>query len=138
MMSKILGIDFGTVRTGFALTDSARIIASPFQTVDTDDVFEFLKKLFEKEQIEIVVVGEAKRLNGQPSSITFAQQKFVVKLSKIFPDKKIVRVDEAFTSMEAARTLYMMGMKKKDRQNKGSLDKVSAALILQSYLDRRK
>ncbi len=136
-MTKILGIDYGTVRTGLALTDSARIIASPLQAVQTNEIFVFLEKLFQKESIEVVVIGEAKYLNGEASQTTVLQTKFVTQFAKKFPDKQVVRIDEAFTSIEAERSLHLMGMKKTDRQKKGNVDKVSAALILQSYLDQR-
>ncbi len=135
-MSKIIGIDYGLVRTGIAITDSARIVASPLQTVPTKELSAFLEKLFLKEKIEVVVIGEARYLNGEQSEITVAQQKFADGLKKKYPLLLIERINEAFTSQEAARSLITMGMKKSDRQNKGNLDMVSAALILRYYLDK--
>ncbi len=135
-MSKIIGIDYGLVRTGIAITDSARIVASPLQTVPTKELSAFLEKLFLKEKIEVVVIGEARYLNGEQSEITVAQQKFADGLKKKYPLLLIERIDEAFTSQEAARSLITMGMKKSDRQNKGNLDMVSAALILRYYMDK--
>ncbi len=135
-MSKIIGIDYGLVRTGIAITDSARIVASPLQTVPTKELSAFLEKLFLKEKIEVVVIGEARYLNGEQSEITVAQQKFADGLKKKYPLLLIERINEAFTSQEAARSLITMGMKKSDRQNKSNLDMVSAALILRYYLDK--
>jgi putative Holliday junction resolvase len=136
-MSKILGIDYGLVRTGIAITDSSRIIASPLQTVPTKELNVFLEKLFLKEKIEVVVIGEARYLNGESSDITIAQQKFADGLKKKYPLLIIERIDEAFTSQEAARSLIAMGMKKSERQNKGNLDMISAALILRYYIDKK-
>jgi len=136
-MAKILAIDYGLKRTGLAITDSLCIIGSPLTTVLTEDILKFLKDLFIKEKIDIIVVGKATRLNGESSSITESQEKFVTLLSKNFPDKKIERINEAYTSKMAAQALYQSGMKKKDRQKKENLDMVSAAIILQSYLNIR-
>jgi putative holliday junction resolvase len=136
-MSKILGIDYGLVRTGIAITDSSRIIASPLQTVPTKELNVFLEKLFLKEKIEVVVIGEARYLNGESSDITIAQQKFADGLKKKYPLLIIERIDEAFTSQEAARSLIAMGMKKSERQNKGNLDMISAALFLRYYMDKK-
>ncbi|MFN0032962.1 MAG: Holliday junction resolvase RuvX [Flavobacteriales bacterium] len=137
-LTKIVGIDYGTVRTGIAMTDSARIIAWPVQTVATKEVFGFLEKLFEKEKTEIVVVGEARYRDGSASEITGLQQKFVEQLQKKFPAIVIERVNEARTSIMAAELQLMLGMKKRDRAKKGNLDMMSAAFILQSYLDKLK
>ncbi len=136
-MYKVLGIDYGLKRTGFAITDAMQIIASPLDTIDTVKVFEYLEKLFSKEKIDTIVVGEARHLDGNASEITLAQQKFCAEILKKFPDKKIERIDEMFTSKLASQAMVMGGMKKKDRMNKGNLDKISAAIILQSYLESR-
>jgi putative Holliday junction resolvase len=136
-MPKILGIDYGVKRTGIAITDALCIIGSPLTTVLTADLFNYLDDLFRKESIDTLVLGEAKRLNGEASDITHRQEAFAQKLTKKYPDKKIVRVDETFTSKMAAQSLVMSGMKKSDRQKKENLDMVSAAIILQSYLDSR-
>lgn len=136
-MSKVLAIDYGMKRTGLAITDELRIIASPLETVDTSTIFIHLEKLLTKEKITEIVVGEARHLDGNPSEITFQQQKFCDQLLKKFPAIKIHRIDEMFTSKLASQALIMGGMKKKDRQNKGNLDKVSAAIILQSFLEQQ-
>lgn len=136
-MYKALGIDYGLKRTGLAITDALQMIASPLETIETPLLFDFLQKLFLKEKINVLVVGEARHLDGNASDITSAQQKFCDELTKKFPDKKIVRIDEMFTSKLASQAMLMGGMKKKDRKVKGNLDKISAAIILQSYLENK-
>jgi putative Holliday junction resolvase len=134
-MPKVLGIDYGKVRTGLAITDELQIIASPLQTVPTKDLLPALQKIIEKEKIFTIVLGEARRLDGSESDISIEQEKFATTLQKKFPTLKIVRVDEAFTSKMAAQSMIMSGMKKSDRQKKENLDMISAALILRSYLE---
>lgn len=135
-MSKVLAIDYGQKRTGIAITDSLRMIASPLETVDTIKIFEYLEKIIQKEKIIDIVVGEARHLDGNASEITLLQEKFCKEISKKFPSIVIHRIDEMYTSKLASQALVMGGMKKKDRQNKGNLDKVSAAIILQQFLDK--
>jgi len=134
-MSKALGIDFGTVRVGFAITDSARIIASPLETIPNSGSLQYLKKLIEKEKIVDVVVGEAKYLNGDSSEITLLQQEFVNKLTSQITQIRIHRVNEMFTSKLASQALLSSGLKQSARREKGNLDKISAAILLQSWLD---
>jgi putative Holliday junction resolvase len=136
-MYKALGIDYGLKRTGLAITDALQMIASPLETIETSLLFDFLQKLFLKEKINVLVVGEARHLDGNASDITLAQQKFCDELTKKFPDKKIIRIDEMFTSKLASQAMLLGGMKKKDRMVKGNLDKISAAIILQSYLENK-
>lgn len=135
-MSKVLGIDYGTVRTGIAITDSARIIASPLTTVKTAELIDYLGRIIAKEKISEVVVGEARRLNGEASEITRLQSVFVDTLSKKFPLIKVHRINEMYTSKMAAQSMITSGMKKSDRKDKGNIDMISAALLLQSFLDR--
>lgn len=136
IMAKALGIDYGLKRTGIAITDDLKIIASPLTTVATDALFEYLDKLFAKEKIDVVVIGEAKHLDGNASEITLLQEKFTKSFHQKFPDKKTERINEMFTSKMAGQSLAISGMKKSERQKKENLDMVSAAIILQSYLDR--
>ncbi len=136
-MAKALGIDYGQKRTGIAITDDLKMIASPLTTVVTNELFEYLEKLFAKEKIDVVVIGEAKYLDGNSSEITLLQERFVKLFLQKFPDKKVERINEMFTSKMAAQSLVVSGMKKSDRQKKENLDMVSAAIILQSYLDKR-
>jgi putative Holliday junction resolvase len=135
-MSKVLAIDYGQKRTGIAITDSLRMIASPLETVETGKIFEYLEKIILKEKIVDIVVGEARHLDGNASEITLLQEKFCKEINKKFPAVMIHRIDEMYTSKLASQALVMGGMKKKDRQNKGNLDKVSAAIILQQFLDQ--
>ena len=135
-MSKVLGIDYGTVRTGIAITDSARIIAAPLTTLATKNIWEELQKLIIKEKISEVVIGEARRLNGQASETTALQEKFTQQFIAKFPNITIHRINEMFTSKMAAQSMLTSGMKKSDRQEKGNIDMISAAILLQSFLDQ--
>jgi putative Holliday junction resolvase len=134
-MSKALGIDFGTVRIGLALTDSARIIASPLETIPNRGALLYLKNLIEKEKIVDVIVGEAKYLNGEQSDITALQQAFVLKLEAQNKSIRVHRVNEMYTSKMASQALFTSGAKQSVRREKGNLDKISAAILLQSWLD---
>lgn len=135
-MSRILAIDYGKKRTGLAVTDPMRIIASGLQTVETDKLFEFLKDYFSKEKIEIVIIGEPRQMDGTPSESAAMIDVFVAKFTTEFPNIKIERMDERFTSKMAMRSLVDSGVKKKKRQNKGLLDEISATIILQDYLNK--
>jgi putative holliday junction resolvase len=132
---KILGIDYGTVRTGLAITDELQIIASPLQTVETKRAIETIEQLIKKEKIIAIVVGEARHLNQQTSEITVIQDKFCKTLANKFPEIAIHRINEMYTSKMAAQSMLVSGMKKSDRAKKENLDMMSAAIILQSYLD---
>src|SRR5690554_5981007 len=135
-MSRILAIDYGKKRTGIAVTDPMRIIASGLKTVATPQLFVFLKEYFTQEKVEIVLVGEPKQMDGTPSESAEMITSFVDEFSKQFPFIKIERVDERFTSKMASRTLIDSGIKKKKRQDKALLDEVSATIMLQDYLNR--
>jgi len=134
-MPRVLAIDFGTKRTGLAVTDPLKILANPLETVETNQLMTFLKSYCAKEEVEALVLGLPIRLNGQDNEMTPRVLKLKQELEQIFPDKKIALVDERFTSKMAMQSMIAMGSKKKDRREKaGNLDKVSAAIILQSYL----
>ncbi len=135
-MSRIIAIDYGKKRTGLAITDPLKLIASGLQTVETDKIFVFLKDYFSKEKVETALVGEPKQMDGTPSESTEMIEKFVEKFKTEFPDIKLERVDERFTSKMASRTLIDSGLKKKKRQDKALLDEVSATIMLQDYLNR--
>lgn len=135
-MSRIIAIDYGKKRTGLAVTDPLRIIASGLQTVETNEIFSFLKNYFSKEKVEIALIGEPKQMDGTPSEISETIEKFTLKFKEEFPDIKVERVDERFTSKIASRTLIDSGLKKKKRQEKALLDEVSATIMLQDYLNR--
>lgn len=133
-MGRIVAIDFGLKRTGIAMTDELKIIASPLTTVESKELMNFLKNLVNKNKIETIVLGEPKRMNNEDTHIT--QNVYLLKeaLEKEFPVIKIVLVDERFTSKMAMQSMIDSGMKKKQRQEKGTVDMISAAIILQSYM----
>ena len=112
-----------------------QIIASALTTIDTPNIFTFLKDLLEKEEIDCFVVGEPKNLDGTPTDSTVITKEFVAKLSKKYPHISIKRIDERFTSKIAKQSILDAGIKKMKRRDKALVDKVSAAIILQSYLD---
>ncbi|WP_192348399.1 Holliday junction resolvase RuvX [Algoriphagus sp. Y33] len=137
-MPRILAIDLGTKRTGLAVTDSLKMLANPLETIETSKLLDYLKSYFIKEEVDTLVLGYPKRLNGQDNEMTPKVITMKDRLSKAFPDKRIELVDERFTSKMAMQSMISMGSKKKDRKEKaGNLDKVSAAIILQSYLERQ-
>ncbi len=135
-MARIMAIDYGSKRVGIAVTDSLQIIATGLTTVHSKDLIEFLKKYFSKEEVECIVVGEPKRLNNEPSDSARFIGPFVVHLKRTFPQIKVDRMDERFTSKMAFQTMIDSGLKKKDRQNKELVDEISATIILQSYMNR--
>jgi putative Holliday junction resolvase len=134
-MGRIIGIDYGTKRIGIAVTDPMQIIASPLTTVSNILFDDFIDDYTKKENVETFVIGYPKQLNNSPSKSVQHIDPFIKKLKKRFPEKMIMLVDERFTSVMAMKSIIDGGVKKSDRQNKSITDKVSAALILQSYLD---
>lgn len=136
-MPRILAIDYGLKRTGIAVTDELQIIASGLTTVPSDTVIAFLKDYFSKEDVIKVLIGEPKQMNGQPSESTPVIEKFVTDFKVAFPEMKIERVDERFTSKMAFQTMIDSGLKKKQRQNKALVDEIAATILLQEYLTRK-
>lgn len=137
-MARVLAIDLGTKRTGLAVTDPLKILANPLETIESGLLMNYLITYCAKEDVEAIVLGLPIRLNGQDNEMTPRVMKLKGELEKTFPDKKIVLVDERFTSKMAMQSMIAMGSKKKDRKEKaGNLDKVSAAIILQSYLEQQ-
>lgn len=136
-MSRILALDYGFKRTGIAITDTLQIIASGLTTVETPKLFEFLQKYFSVENVQKVLVGEPKQMNGLPSESAPMIEKFVLEFQNKFPDILVIRVDERFTSKMAQKSMIENGMKKKQRQNKALLDEISATIMLQDYLTRK-
>lgn len=137
-MGRILAIDYGQKRVGLAVTDELRIIATALTTVHSKDVIRFLKDYLQTKKVDCFVVGEPRQMNNTISDSAKFIEPFVKKLKKEFPDIPVERYDERFTSKIAVQTMVSAGLKKKDRQNKALIDKVSAVLILQSYLDSEK
>ncbi|BFP42356.1 Holliday junction resolvase RuvX [Flavobacteriaceae bacterium GF1] len=131
-----MALDFGEVRTGIAVTDELQLIASGLTTVKTSDIFTFLTDYLKKENVECIVIGEPKQMDGSPSESETPIRRFIKGLARAFPTIPIKRQDERFTSKMALDTMIAGGMKKKKRQDKAVVDKISATLILQAYLDR--
>ncbi|MFC3415890.1 Holliday junction resolvase RuvX [Algoriphagus hitonicola] len=137
-MGRIIAIDLGTKRTGIAVTDPLQILANPLETIETSTLLDFLKSYLAKEEVETIVLGMPTRLDGSANEMTPRVMDLKGKLEKQFPTQKIELIDERFTSKIAMQSMIAMGSKKKDRKEKsGNLDKVSAAIILQSYLERK-
>lgn len=136
-MPQLIAIDYGSKRTGLATTDDLQIIASPLDTITTNRLIPFLKEYAVFNKIEAFVIGEPKRLHGEPSEIEEQIKKFILKLSKAFPEITIHRVDERFTSKMAFDSMIASGISKKKRQDKGTIDKISATIILQSFMAQR-
>jgi putative Holliday junction resolvase len=137
-MGKIVAIDFGLKRTGVAITDENQIIASGLKTVDSKDLMTFLKELINKDKIEAIVVGLPKRLNNEPTHITENVLLLKEALEKQFTTIQIHLLDERFTSKMAFQTMIDSGLSKKQRQNKGLIDEISATIILQSFMESNK
>ena len=135
-MPRILAIDYGQKRTGIAITDELQIIASGLTTVPSETAIAFLSDYFSKENVIKVLIGEPKQMNNQPSESTPIIEAFVEKFKKKFPDMKVVRVDERFTSKMAFQTMIDSGLGKKQRQNKALIDEISATIMLRDYLTR--
>lgn len=134
ILGRILAIDFGTKRTGIAVTDELQIIASGLTTVATEDVISFLKQYVSEENVDLFVVGKPKQMDNSDSQSEVFILPFLEKLSKEIPNIPTQRVDERFTSKMAVQTMIDSGLKRKQRRNKGLIDEISATIILQSYL----
>lgn len=136
-MARIVAIDFGGKRTGVAATDELQIIASPVDTIETSKLMDFFEKYLFTENVSDLVVGLPLRFSGEVNDIEVEIQKFIQKFSLKFPNIKVHRENEMFTSKMASRAMFEGGMKKKKRQEKGMVDKVSAVIILQSFLSHK-
>ncbi|GGG64072.1 Holliday junction resolvase RuvX [Epilithonimonas arachidiradicis] len=137
-MGQILAIDYGKARTGIAATDDLQIIASGLTTVETPKLVDFLKTYFSENSVDEVVIGLPTDLKGNMSEIETEIQKFILVFEKEFPEKKINRLDERFTSKMASFFISQSGKNKKQRQEKGLIDKVSATILLQNFLDQKR
>ena len=134
IMGRILALDYGKKRTGIAVTDPLKIIASGLTTVETSNVINFLKDYCDNEIVDTLVIGEPKQMDNSASESEALIQEFLPKLKKAFPKIEVLRVDERFTSKMAFQSMIDSGLRKKQRQNKALVDEVSATLILQNYL----
>lgn len=135
-MPRIIAIDFGNKRTGLAVTDNLKMIATSLTTLPPKELIAYLSDYMKKEEVECIVIGRPTRLDNTQNEIEENIQSFIVDLKKNFPHLKIDRMDERFTSKMAQQTIIDAGIKKMERRNKSLVDKVSATIILQSYLEQ--
>lgn len=136
-MARILCIDYGLKRTGLAVTDPLQIISTGLTTVDTHNLFSFLKEYFAREPVELIIIGHPKNLDDSDTHATPLVEKIIIKLKKEFPTIPIETVDERYTSKMAKQAMLQMGMKKKDRRNKRTVDEIAATIMLQEYMSNR-
>jgi putative Holliday junction resolvase len=136
-MARIICIDYGGKRTGLAVTDPMQIIATALTTIDSKELVPFLKKYFQQEQVELILIGEPLNLDDSATHGTPLVHAAIKQLQKEFPLIPLQTVDERFTSKMASQAMVQMGMKKKDRQVKGNVDRIAATIMLQEYLQNR-
>lgn len=135
---RILSVDYGRKRTGLAVTDPLQIIAGGLATVSTSELFDYLEKYIEREQVERIVIGEPRQPNGEPSENLQRVQQFVNRWRKAVPEVPIELYDERFTSVLAHQAMLQGGLRKKARQDKALVDEISATILLQDYMESRK
>jgi putative holliday junction resolvase len=133
-LPRIIAIDYGLKRTGLAVTDPMQIIATALTTIESPKLITFLKDYFSKEQVELIIIGEPKNWDETDTHATPLVKKIIIRLQKEFPQMPLKTVDERYTSKMASQAMVEMGMKKKQRQNKGMVDQIAAAIMLQEYL----
>lgn len=136
-MSQVVAIDYGKARCGIAATDDMQLIASALTTVETKNIFSFLEKYFSENKVETLVIGLPTDLKGNLSEIETDILKFIEKVKELFPEVEIHRFDERFTSKMASFFISQSGKNKKQRQEKALIDKVSATIILQNFLEQK-
>ena len=134
-MGRIIAIDYGTKRTGLAVTDPLRIIANALETVETKGLEKWLADYFTKNDVDIIVLGKPSQMNGQPSETMRFIEPLATRLRRAYPDKEVVLYDERFTSVMAHRAMFESGIGKMARRDKALVDRISATIILQSYMD---
>ncbi len=134
-MGRIIAIDYGTKRTGLAVTDPLRIIANALETVETKQLEKYLADYFSKNDVDVIVLGKPSQMNGQPSETMRYIEPLAGRLRHAYPDKQVVLYDERFTSVMAHRTILESGIGKMARRDKALVDRISATIILQSYMD---
>ena len=137
-MSRILAIDYGQKRTGIAVSDNLQMIANGLATVETKEIWEFLANYMQNEDVETIVVGYPRQTNGEDSENMKRITPFVNRLKKLYPNKNIEMYDERFTSVLAHQAILSSGIRKKARQNKSLVDKISATIILQDYMESKR
>lgn len=136
-MARILCIDYGGKRTGLAVTDPLQIIATALTTIPTKELIPFLKNYIATEPVELILIGEPLNLDDSPTHATPLVQQAIKLLTKTFPSIPVQTVDERYSSKMAVRAMVDMGMKKKDRREKGNIDQIAATILLQEYLQNR-
>jgi putative holliday junction resolvase len=136
-MERLMAIDYGSKRTGLAVSDPAQLIANGLDTVKSSQLISYLKSYFAREAVGLVVIGYPKQMNNLPSDAVRYIDDFIIKFEKSFPGKKYYLMDERFTSKMALQAMIDGGLKKKQRQNKALVDKISATIILQSYMEMK-
>ncbi len=136
-MGRIIGIDYGLKRIGIAVSDPLQMFASPLTTVRSGEFHDFLRDYLKTGEVDAFVIGYPVQMNNEPSSSVSYINPFIKKLKETYPEKQIYLADERFTSKMAFRTMVEGGVKKKDRKDKSMIDKISASIILQSYLDNK-
>ena len=134
-MGRIIAIDYGTKRTGLAVTDPLRIIANALETVETKGLEKWLADYFTKNDVDIIVLGKPSQMNGQPSETMRFIEPLATRLRRAYPNKEVVLYDERFTSVMAHRAMLESGIGKMARRDKALVDRISATIILQSYMD---
>lgn len=134
-MARILAIDYGKKRTGLAVSDPLRIIASGLATVDTEQLVPYLKQYIAQEGVDTILLGHPRRLDGTDNDITAKVEKFFGRLQQLFPSCAVKLVDERFTSKMAFQTMIDSGLNKQERRNKALVDEISATILLQGYLE---
>lgn len=133
-MGRLLAIDYGLKRTGLAVSDPMRIIATALDTVETSGLIRFLEAYMKKEAVDTVVIGMPRRFDNAPSEMAAAVNAFIALFTSTFPAIPITAIDERFTTVRAHEAMIKGGMKKKDRKEKGAADRISATIILQEYM----
>ncbi|MBC6992413.1 Holliday junction resolvase RuvX [Hymenobacter sp. BT491] len=136
-MGRILAIDYGNKRVGLAVTDPLQIIATPLETIHSQDLLAYLKAYHQREPLEALVVGMPRTLLNEPTDVTSAVVGLVRRLRRDMPEVPVYEIDERFTSRMAHQAMLAGGLSKKDRRDKATVDRVSATLILQSFLASR-
>ncbi|QES87727.1 Holliday junction resolvase RuvX [Rhizosphaericola mali] len=135
-MGRIIAIDYGGKRTGLAVTDPLQIIANALETVETSKLFDYLKKYFAVEQVDLIIIGDPRNWDDSDTHATPLVRKAIERLKKEFPNIPLETVDERYTSKMASQAMVEMGMKKKDRRVKGNIDQIAATIMLQEYMNR--
>ena len=135
-MARIMAIDYGLKRTGIAVTDPLQIIASALTTIESARIFTFLEEYLKKEKVELILIGDPRNLDDSPTDLTADVQRIIGIMQGKFPEIPVQAIDERYSSVMASRAMIEMGMKKKHRREKGTVDQIAATMMLQEYLSK--